>query len=73
MGTSKVTVCATSNPLCCTDLRNQSYARAALVRRSVRVTCAALFAPLSHGQARRAAWGELLHGDAPAEGRLPLR
>ena len=34
-------------------------ARAALARRSVRVSCAALFAPLSHGLARRTAWGEL--------------
>jgi long-subunit acyl-CoA synthetase (AMP-forming)/thioester reductase-like protein len=42
-------------------------ARAALSRRSVRVSCAALFAPLSHGLARRTAWGELLHG-----GRLGL-
>ena len=42
-------------------------ARAALARRSVRVSCAALFAPLSHGLARRTAWGELLHG-----GRLGL-
>ena len=41
--------------------------RAALARRSVRVSCAALFAPLSHGLARRTAWGELLHG-----GRLGL-
>ena len=29
--------------------------------------CAALFAPLSHGLARRTAWSELLHG-----GRLGL-
>ena len=42
-------------------------ARIALARRSVRVSCAALFAPLSHGLARRTAWGELLHG-----GRLGL-
>ncbi|KAL1515784.1 hypothetical protein AB1Y20_002400 [Prymnesium parvum] len=42
-------------------------ARAALARRSVRVSCAALFAPLSHGLARRTAWGELIHG-----GRLGL-
>lgn len=37
-------------------------ARTALERRSVRVSCAALFAPLAHGLARRTAWGELLHG-----------
>ena len=42
-------------------------ARAALARRSIRVSCAAIFAPLSHGQARRVSWGELLHG-----GRLGL-
>ena len=42
-------------------------ARSALARRSLRVSCAALFAPLSHGLARRTAWGELLHG-----GRLGL-
>ena len=32
MGTSKVTVCAKSNPLCCTDLRKRPCARAGLVR-----------------------------------------
>ena len=41
--------------------------RVSLSRRSLGVGCAALFAPLSHGLARRTAWGELLHG-----GRLGL-
>ena len=36
--------------------------RRALARRSTRVSCQALFAPLSHGLARRAAWSELVHG-----------
>ena len=37
-------------------------ARTALARRSVRVSCAALIGPLSHGMARRTAWSELQHG-----------
>ena len=36
--------------------------RSNLARRSVRVSCAAIFAPLSHGQSRRTVWSELLHG-----------